>query len=323
MGKFSALTGIMLVIAAFASTTIPVQAAGPGEAAYTFLKVGTDARAEGMGGAYVGLADGLGALTYNPAGLGLLAPRQFMATYNNWLTDIQSGFIAGTWQLGQTDRIGVSAQYLDYGNFRGAKADGTPRPDFGASDLALAFSWGRQLSGGGEEAPDASRSAIGGTARLVTESIDSQSSWALAFDLGFLYRFPDGHTQLGLAVRNAGVQMKAFGQGAKDKLPITGVAGISHQLRGTPALFVADVMKSYDSKFGGAIGAEVAVAKPLMLRAGYNTLAGQIDTGTSSDNMAGLSLGAGFTMRQVTIDYAFGFMSKLGSTHRFTLHTGF
>lgn len=323
MGKFRVVTGVLFTVAAMALTSPSVRAAGAGEAAYTFLKVGTDARAEGMGGAFVGLADGLGALTYNPAGLGSLAPKQFMATYNNWLTDIQSGFIAGTWKLGQSDRIGVAAQYLDYGNFRGARADGTARPDFGASDLALGLSWGRTFAADEQSEVNVSRSSIGGTVRLITESMDSQSSWALAFDFGFLHRLSDGHTRIGVALRNAGFQMKAFGEGAKDKLPITGVVGISHQLRGTPALFVADLVKSYDSKFGGALGTEVVVAKPLMLRAGYNTLAGQIDTGASSDKIAGLSLGAGITIRQVTIDYALGFMSKLGSTHRFTLHTGF
>ena len=307
---------VVLLLGIAASWLVPSSAfaAGAGQAAYAFLKVGTDARAEGMGGAYAGLADGLGALTYNPGGLAFLAPKQFIATYNNWLTDIQSGFVGGTWGLGDTDRIGVAAQYLDYGSFRAANADGSARPGFGASDFALALSWARQIQ---------SRSGIGASVRLITESIDNQSSWAIAFDLGFLHRFPDGHTQIGVAVRNAGFQMKAFGEGAKDKLPITGVIGFSHQLRGAPVLFAIDAMKSYDSKFGAAFGAEVSALNPLLLRVGYNTLGGQIDTGTNSDKLSGLSLGAGFTKSRVTIDYAFAFMSKLGSTHRFTIHSSF
>jgi hypothetical protein len=305
---------VLLAIAAVWLMPHDACAAGPGQAAYTFLKVGTDARAEGMGGAYVGLADGLGALTYNPAGLGFLAPKQFMATYNNWLTDIQSGFIGGTWGIGETDRIGIDAQYLDYGSFRAADAQGNPRSSFGASDFALALSWAR---------PIMSRSAIGASARIIIESIDNQSSSALAFDLGFLHRFRDEHTRIGLAVRNAGFQMTAFGEGAKDKLPITGVIGLSHRLRGAPILFAVDAMKSYDGKFGAAFGAEISTLDPLLLRVGYNTLGGQIDTGAGSDKLSGLSLGAGFTRNRVTIDYAFAFMSKLGSTHRFTIHTGF
>ena len=305
---------LLLAIAVPWLTPPSALAAGAGQAAYTFLKIGTDARAEGMGGAYTGLADGLGALTYNPAGLGSLAPKQFMATYNNWLTDIQSGFIAGIWGLGETDRIGVAAQYVDYGTFRAADAQGDPLSPFGASDFALALSWARPIQ---------SRSAIGASVRFITESIGNQSSSAFAVDLGFLYRMPDERTRIGVTVRNAGFQMTAFGEGAKDKLPVTGVVGFSHQLRGTPVLFVLDAMKSYDSKLGAAIGAEISALNPLLLRAGYNTLGGQIDTGTSTDKLSGLSLGAGFTRSRVTIDYAFGFMSKLGSTHRFTLHTGF
>ena len=39
----------------------------PGEVAYSFLNIGTEARAEGMGGAHSAVADGIGGMFYNPA----------------------------------------------------------------------------------------------------------------------------------------------------------------------------------------------------------------------------------------------------------------
>lgn len=290
----------------------PVLAADPGQAAYTFLKIGTDARAEAMGGAYTGLADGMGALFYNPAGAALAAPRQVVATYNNWVTDIQSGFLGGLWQLGADGRIGASIQYLNYGNFRAANAQGDRLPDFGASDVAMSVTWAR---------PAATHSSFGATARLIAESIDNESSWGLAVDFGFLHHFPDERTRLGLAIRNAGFQLKGFGQGAKDKLPFTGVVGLSHRLQGAPLLFAVDLIKPYDDKLGASLGTELSAFDPFFVRAGYSTLAGRIDTGSGNDKWAGLNLGAGFSKSRITIDYAFGLMSQLGSTHRFTIRT--
>jgi hypothetical protein len=39
------------------------------KSAYSFLKIGVSAKAQAMGGAYAGLADDIGGLYYNPAGL--------------------------------------------------------------------------------------------------------------------------------------------------------------------------------------------------------------------------------------------------------------
>lgn len=289
-------------------------AADPGEAAYSFLKIGTDARSEAMGGAMTAVADQLGTSFYNPAALARTAPRSVMASYVNWLTDINAGSLAATWGVGQNGRIGLAAQYLDYGDFDPRDAQGNPGDEFSASDVALALSW---ASSTGESF------AYGVTGRFVSESIEDVSSTALAADIGATYEFADKRTRAGAAVRNLGAQTKSIEGGDKEDIPITFAAGLSHRLRGAPMLFAAEVLKPSDDDIGGAFGVEIAAFKQMLIRAGYNTLIGKIETDSDSDNFAGLSLGAGFVLERLTIDYAFASYSELGDAHRFSIGSRF
>jgi hypothetical protein len=61
----------------------------------------------------------------------------------------------------------------------------------------------------------------------------------------------------------------------------------------------------------------------MLIRAGYNTLTAKIDTESDSDNLAGISLGAGFVLERLTIDYAFAAYSELGDVHRFSIGSRF
>jgi hypothetical protein len=292
----------------------PAHAGDPGTAVFTFLKIGTDARSTAMGGAMTGLADGLGAATYNPASLALAAPREVTASYVNWVLDIQGGSLAGAWAVGEKGRLGISAQYLDYGNFDSRDAEGNTAPDFGASDLALGLSYAASFG---------QNISAGITGRFISESIDNESMTGMAADLGLLYEFSDQRTRFGAAVRNLGGQTKAYANGAKEDLPIVLAAGASHHLRGTPILASVEVLKPSDDDVGGAFGVEVAATRQFSLRGGFNTLAGKIKTGSNSDKLAGISIGAGFQTDRLGVDYAFATHSELGDAHRFTIHTRF
>lgn len=286
----------------------------PGEVAYSFLNIGTEARAEGMGGAHTAVADGIGGIFYNPASLAEATPGDFSASYVNWVTDIQSGFLAVAWGAGNRARMGAAVQYLDYGDFRGFDPYGVPTADFGASDFAVAVHGAGPLTRGLN---------WGAAARMISESIDGESSIAFAGDAGLLYQLRDGRTRFGATVRNLGIQSSNFGSSEKDDLPITLRLGFAHELKGAPILVAADVFKPSDDDVSLAAGIEFAGIEAARFRAGYNTLVGKIDTNSNSDDLAGLTLGVGFVLSRITIDYAYGSLSELGDAHRFTLRSGF
>ena len=300
------------VICALLLIGTSAEAGSPGEAGFQFLDIGTDARAEAMGGAYTAAATGVNSSYYNPAGMVWTPPGELLATYHNWVDGIQSGFLGGTTRLGNSAQLGLSVQYLDYGSIQSADGAGNSLGSFGASDFAFGLSLARRL---GEN------SSIGATGRFITESIDDKTATGMAFDAGLIHRMPDKRTRIGLAVRNAGFQMTTFAGGAKDDLPIVFAAGLLHDLRDVPFLVTADVFKPGDDDFAGAIGLEFIASQSLRLRAGYNSLSGQFDSGSSADDLAGLRFGAGFVLNKITIDYGYGSVSKLGASHRFTVRT--
>ncbi len=289
-------------------------AAEPGESVYSFLDIGPDARAEGMAGAQTGIAEGLGAIYYNPAALAAAVPGEVVASYINWVADIQTGHLAVAWRLGDQGRMAATVQYLDFGELQGFDINGSPDGAFGASDFALALHAAGLLS---------PRMAWGVGGRFITGSIDGDASSAMAFDGGVLFKFADRRTRAGLAIRNAGVQTSSIGGGDKESLPTTATLGFSHYLKGTPVLVGADLVQPFHDELGVAAGLEYAAFEQLTLRAGYNSVAGRIDTDSKKDDLAGLTFGLGFAFNRIQIDYAYGSLSALGTVHRFTLRSGF
>lgn len=73
-----------------------------GESAVPFLLIAPNARADGMGEAGAGLADDVGAIHWNPAGLAFLRGQEMSITHSNWLP-----------QFGQSD---LFYEYLNYRN---------------------------------------------------------------------------------------------------------------------------------------------------------------------------------------------------------------
>ncbi len=77
---------IFLTLPAAAQTSLGEQRVGT--ASGTFLKIGVDARGAALGGSYVALVDGALAPFYNPAGLAMMATREFSFGFVRWPADI-------------------------------------------------------------------------------------------------------------------------------------------------------------------------------------------------------------------------------------------
>ncbi len=294
-----------------------------GTAGYSFLKIGVGARAAAMGNAYVALADDHAALYHNPAGItGMrLAPDWGAATpavratyvaasYNSWVSDLQSGFLALTKPIGEESWLGASIQYLSFGNLTETDIDGTVLGEFNASDFAFALTGAKRFS---------DNVSLGLTGRLIMESIQDSTSWGLAADIGLMYHLDDGRTQIGLAATNLGAQMKGLTESHKDELPLKIAVGASHRLEGLPLILAAEINKATDDGVRFSLGSELVSLAPFYFRAGFSSRRHDIETGSSSDDWSGFSGGLGVLYNQIRIDYALGRLSDLGTVHRIGL----
>ena len=304
-----------------------------GTSAYTFLKIGTGAKSQALGGAFVGLADDETALYYNPAGLTsdgksyelyddlLEIPERkqienrFTASYINYLLDFQYGFVGYIRNLDDRTSVGLSIAYQNYGTFNRLDAAGDKIGTFGASDMAIGLSYSKRVR---------SNLSLGGTGKFIYEKIDVYSSNGLAIDAGLMYlAADDGSTRIGFALTNFGAQLSGLTKTHKDKLPTKAAVGLSHRLRGLPTVFTTEIGKPFDNEFYLSLGIEMVSLSPFFLRIGWTSAGRDYKTGSDGDNLAGFGGGFGYSYKEYTVDYSYSSYADLGSVHRVSLGAGF
>ncbi len=306
---------LSVILLLFISSTLYAANSKVGTTAYPFLKTGVGARASALGGAFVGLSDDESALYFNPAGLLQLKGRHFITYYNNFVTDIQSGFVGYIHPSSEKTSLGLSINYFNYGSMEQTDSLGKSLGSFGAADLSFAFSYARKVK---------PRFDLGANVKFILESEGAQnhSSDALALDLGGFYQHKDERTRFGAAVHNLGFQLKGFTSSHKDPLPTVVKAGISHSLKEIPLLVAADVSLPFDNDVYFSLGGELTYLKPLFLRVGWTSFGENFKTGLDKDKWAGVSFGFGINWKKYKFDYAFSSYGDLGGVHRVTVAGG-
>ncbi|MBD3169832.1 MAG: PorV/PorQ family protein [candidate division Zixibacteria bacterium] len=304
-----------------------------GKSAYSFLKVGVSARAQAMGGAMVALADDEYSAFYNPAGLGRLVPitevedqygdwhevegdidNFFAASYNNYVADIQSGYLTYIKRQGYSGMLGFAVDYFNYGSFDRTDANNAHLGTFTASDIAIGATYGQR----------ASKNLYWGlTAKFIYQKLEDYSSDGAALDAGIIYILGDDRTSIGLSARNIGVQLKGLTENHKDPLPTSVHAGVAHALQGLPVNFSGQVDYPFDYDISFKAGVEFTGIDPLFLRAGWDSSGKDYETGSSRDNLGGFSGGFGYAWKNYHFDYSYSSFADLGNSHRISISGGF
>lgn len=316
------LRAALLPAAFLAAFAVCARAAGPGTSAATFLNLGFGARALGSGEAFVAAADDASALHYNPAGLayppgadarGGAGAYEILASHSLHIQDIRLS------QLGVLKRPwGVSVTHLSLdGIERRTSETAAPEGTFGASDLAVGLSFARRVGGVG----------LGGTFKLIRQTIGERSASAYAADLGALYRMREWPVSLGAGVVNLGTQVRFIDRAFP--LPTAFRVGVTGGLtRRFPHALSIQIDVPRDNSPVLRLGLEYLGFGPFALRAGYRTTSGtQRDAalgrafGSEAPSLSefyGMFMGVGFRSRLGNMDYALLPYGELGNAHRFS-----
>jgi hypothetical protein len=303
MKKIVRWASVLIVLLAFAPSKSFAINSKAGTTAYSFLKIDVSARSTAMGGAFVGLSDDESALYFNPAGLIQIQQKSFFTTYNNYLADIQSGFLGYVHPYSENTRLGASICYFNYGSFTQTDKQGNSLGTFGATDFALALSFVRSIN---------SQISIGATGKFIYEKIESYSSDALALDMGIIH----------ISKENLGVQLKSFTKSHKDDLPTAVKVGMSHQMRELPLTVALDAAKPFDNDIFFNLGGEFTALDPLYLRVGWSSFGKNFKTDSDKDNWAGFAGGFGVTWKAYRFDYAYSSYADLGGVHKISISGG-
>jgi hypothetical protein len=279
-----------------------------GTTGFDFLRITPTAREAALGGAAVGTAPDPMGFWFNPThALSAESPRAHVG-YLNYVAGIHIGSAAYSQPVGTDKGVGFGVVYLNSGTMKRTNERGDELGTFGVSfadlNLSGAMRFGEAL-------------AVGVGVQGLYGSIDTFFTMGLAGNVGATYRLPVDGLTAGLAVKNLGLELKAF-QTSRDPLPIDFGLGLGYQPN--PSLNLAlDVHKPIDNRVSVRAGVEGWVADLLALRVGYNSDGVDLKSGGGSDILAGLSTGLGIRYRGYELDYCFIPMVELGVAHRISL----
>jgi hypothetical protein len=296
-----------------------------GTSGASFLTLGADARAAGMGNAVSASADDASGVYWNPADLAGLHYRDATFTHTASYQGTFYDFAAyaqpieirrGTGRErdlvpDQLGTIAVSVQYLNAGKL--SEVDNTGAPTGGSftpQDLALTIGWGAELARGLD---------AGISVKYVSTQIEQTAATGAA-DFGARWRAEIPGTEIGYdlsaAVRNVGGTLKLY-QGS-DPLPTVIVIGQAlHPIRSVTIGLDVNVPRDASpyASFGVEWRAPMTEGITAALRAGYD---GRLNSGDLGGT-TGITVGAGIGFQRFGFDYAWTPAGTLGDEQKISL----
>ncbi len=171
----------------------------------TFLELGVGTRANGMGDAFVAIADDPSALYWNPAGIATQSRVNILLDHTEWLADTKFNFAGLTYGLGSGGTVGVSLTLFSVGDMLVRTLEdqeGSTGQQFSSSSYAIGLTYSRNLT---------DRFSLGLTPKYVHDQIWTVGAGAFAMDAGILYKTPFRGITLGAAITNYGTEMQLGG----------------------------------------------------------------------------------------------------------------
>ncbi len=293
-----------------------------------FLLIETGARAVGMGGAYVAVAEGPSTMYWNPSGIARVDKFSTVFNHSKWLLDISYNYIGAVLPFGDYGSLGVNAVFLTMDDMQITNEnfpEGIENGFFSAGNYAFGISYGIELT---------DRFSIGFNAKFIEEYISQSSATAVAFDIGTLYNTEFDGLKIGMSISNYGTKMQMSGNDLliqhdnhtqegnnpninanlateEFDLPLIFRFGLSWDaLKGesnSNLIVAADALVPNNNHKSINAGLEYVYNDMFSLRGGYNTWYG--DGSRDETDQSGLSLGLGIkyniNFAKVDIDYAY------------------
>ena len=271
---------------------------------YTFLRLPVSAHAAALGGDNITISDDDPTMIFhNPALISNTSDKSINLNFMTYMEGSKSASASFIKAWGERATWGVSAQYMDYGSMKEMTIDNIEVGTFSAKDIAIAGTFAYLLG---------NRWSGGITLRVISSSIAGYNSMAIATDLGLNYLDDERGWSISAVAKNLGGQVKAF-QDTYEKIPFDLQVGISKEFNAAPLRFSATFsrLNRWDTSFIQhlAIGADVFIGESVYIAAGYNFRRREemkISEGdSSSSHGAGLSIGAGLTLKRFKLGVAY------------------
>jgi len=308
-----------------------------GLAAATFLTIDVGARSKAMGGAFVGMADDMSAMYWNPAGIAKMKTNGLLLSHTRWIADVNFDYAGLGIPLGNFGTLGAFFTAVTMPEMKVrtvAQPEGTGEL-FGASDIALGLTYARFIT---------DRFTIGASFKYIRESIFNSAASTIAADFGTQFRTGFNNMILAFSISNFGGDMRLSGIDTrvevdispnefgnndrifanlateKFQLPLVFRVGVAMDVinRGNNRATVAlDAVVPNNNQQFLNVGGEYWLHNFIALRAGYRSLG-------MKDSQEGVTFGAGikqklFGQGGLQLDYAYSDFGLLNNVQEFSL----
>jgi hypothetical protein len=271
---------------------------------FSFLRLPVSAHVAALGGDNITIDDDDPTVIFhNPALIANVADKSINLNFMTYMEGAKTASASFIKAWGERATWGVGAQYMDYGSMKETTVDNIEQGTFSAKDIAIAGTFTYLLS---------DRWSGGVTLRFISSSIGSYNSIGIASDLGLNYFDEERGWSLSAVAKNLGGQVKAY-QDDYEKIPIDLLVGVSKRLEAAPLRFSLTFsrLNRWDTSFiqHVAIGADVFLGENIYIAGGYNFRRRDemkiSESSGSSSHGAGLSVGAGLTLKRFKLNVAY------------------
>jgi len=310
-----------------------------GTAAANWLKLETNPRAIGMGGAFTSIGAGVLGVPYNPASIAFVKNQEGFLSKTNYVAGISYQVLGYGRNLSGIDFIGLHAFFLDSGDMNVTTAeypDGTGE-QYSVKAMCIRASFGKRIT---------NRLRVGVTGKYIREEIYTTFMQSFALDVGSNFKTGIFGFNLGMSISNLGPEVKFSGDGLEfpcDEpdapsescqkivdsfvLPLTFRLGLSNEIMGPESemlenrnhklMLSLDAINPIDYTLYGAVGMEYNYIDVFYLRGGTHL----------GHDTADWSAGAGLKLEMgdytFGVDYAYVNYGILNYTHQFGLNFEF
>ncbi len=266
------------------------------------LNLSIGARQVGMGDTFVGIADDVNTIHWNPGGLGRITDRAVSAMHMNSVLDMYYGHV-GFVLPARNRTIGISLTTFQGGDLDIMYLDGTSKTVNAQQDYVVTFSYGTKIL---------TKVNIGANIKMLQSTLaEDYKATAYAGDVGILIPGKDEIVMLGIVIQNIGTGFKY--DKVSENLPAKFRMGLGSKfdLQKIHKFIVGvDVVVIFNEHEKVNTGFEYTYKDLISLRGGYKFKERTFATGL------------GFNFRNYQLDYAFGMLGEMDEDETHTVSFG-
>ncbi len=262
---------IFLILMIFCSTTSAET--GDGGYAGPFLQPGFGARALGMGGAFVAVADDATGGFFNPAGLVQITKRTFGTFYRKMTLNRRLSYIVYNQPVRDEATIALAWINAGVGDVMGRDRDGNITEEISNYQNAVQLFFGRKVL---------EQLSVGLGIEYIQYNLSNINAYGIGFGFSVFGR-PIQKLRLGLAVENLGMKYSwtsgeywkshdpnLLGSSVTEKFPVNVRAGASYLLHKDRILFSTEFDKNEKQNVKIHLGVEGWALENVAGRIGYD-----------------------------------------------------